>query len=79
MSRRQTTDPRQGNAGDLGEWLSKPKNRAKVYAHDRAAAAELAAMREQETAQGAPTADTSTKATNEPQPERWSRTPNPKE
>lgn len=60
MSRRPTTDPRQGNAGDLKKWLSNPKNRAKVYAHDREAAAELAAMREQEEAQDAPTADTST-------------------
>lgn len=48
MSRSTKTDPRQGNAGDLGKWLSKPKNREKIYQHDREAAAELAAMREAE-------------------------------
>lgn len=51
MSRKPTTDPRQGNAGNLGEWLSKPKNRAKMYRADREAAAELAAMREAEEAE----------------------------
>lgn len=48
MSRRPTTDPRQGNAGDLGKWLANPKNRAKMYRHDREAAADLAKIREQE-------------------------------
>lgn len=50
MSRTTRKDPRQGNAGDLGEWLSKPKNRANMYRHDKEAAAELAAMRETEEA-----------------------------
>lgn len=51
MSRTARKDPRQGNAEDLGEWLSKPKNRAKMYRHDKEAAAELAAMRDAEKAQ----------------------------
>lgn len=51
MSRTTRKDPRQGNVGDLGEWLAKPKNRAKMYRHDKEAAAELAAMREAEEEQ----------------------------
>lgn len=42
MSRRTDTDPRQGNAGSLAKWLANPKNRAKMYAHDREAAKDLA-------------------------------------
>lgn len=64
MSRKVTTDPRQGNAGDLGEWLSKPKNRAKMYRHDKEAAAELAAMREAEEAQQRATPEPSETSTN---------------
>lgn len=59
MSGKVRKDPRQGNAGDLGEWLSKPKNRAKMYRHDKEAAAELAAMREAEEARELATADPS--------------------
>lgn len=59
MSGKVRKDPRQGNAGDLGKWLSKPKNRAKMYRHDREAAAELAAMREAEEARERATADPS--------------------
>lgn len=57
MSTAAHKDPRQGNAGGLGEWLSKPKNRAKMYRHDREAAAQLAAMREAEEARERATAD----------------------
>lgn len=64
MSRRQTTDPRQGNAGSLGDWLAKPKNRAKMYRHDREAAAELAAMREAEEARQHATLKPSETTTN---------------
>ncbi len=64
MSRTTRKDPRQGNAGDLGEWLSKPKNRAKMYRHDKEAAAELAAMREAEEAQQRATAEPSETSTN---------------
>lgn len=64
MSRRQTTDPRQGNAGDLGKWLANPKNRAKMYRADRAAAAELAAMREAEEAEQRATLKPSETSTN---------------
>lgn len=48
MGRASRIDPRQGNAGDLGVWLSKPKNREKMYRHDREVAAELAAIRKEE-------------------------------
>lgn len=35
------TDPREGNAGSLKNWLGNPKNRKKMYDHDREAAAAL--------------------------------------
>lgn len=41
-------DPRQGNAGNLGDWLKNPRNREKMYRHDREAAVELAAIRKEE-------------------------------
>ena len=59
MSGKVRIDPRQGNAGDLGEWLANPKNRAKMYRHDKEAAVELAAMREAEEARERATADPS--------------------
>lgn len=48
MSRTRATDERQGNAGSLGKWLLNPRNREKMYKHDREAAADLARMREEE-------------------------------
>lgn len=64
MSRTARKDPRQGNAGDLGEWLANPKNRAKMYRNDREAAAELKAMAEAEAARmETPTVATSATST----------------
>ena len=34
-------DPRQGNKGSLKKWLADPKNREKMYLHDRDALADL--------------------------------------
>lgn len=48
MSGKVRIDPRQGNAGSLGDWLANPKNRAKMYRSDKADAADLARMAEEE-------------------------------
>lgn len=48
MSHYNKADPRKGHYGDLGEWLSKPRNREKMYRSDREDAKELSKMGEVE-------------------------------
>lgn len=43
------TDPLEGNAESLKKWLGNPKNRNKMYNHDREAAAALGYEPRQET------------------------------